>query len=80
MKKSSFTLLLLLLFSGFITAQLNVSSDHVSRITQTQRLLIADPADGLVVYQTDGVSGFYKFESEPFPPVGWKHIGKQSGH
>jgi len=31
------------------------------RMTQTQRLAIASPADGLLVYQTDGTKGFYYY-------------------
>jgi hypothetical protein len=31
----------------------------IPRMTQTQRNLIGTPATGLMVYQTDGTSGFY---------------------
>ena len=33
------------------------------RMTQTQRLAIVSPADGLLVYQTDGTKGFYYYLS-----------------
>lgn len=35
----------------------------VPRMTQAQRMAIASPAAGLLVYQTDGASGFYYFNS-----------------
>jgi hypothetical protein len=45
------------------SAMLDVSSNNkgllVPRMTQAQRLAIASPANGLLVYQTDGQSGFY---------------------
>jgi hypothetical protein len=31
------------------------------RQTQTQRNAIASPAEGLIVYQTDGVAGLYVY-------------------
>lgn len=33
------------------------------RMTQAQRIAIATPADGLLVYQTDGTKGFYFYNS-----------------
>lgn len=45
------------------TAQLDVSSITkgilIPRMTSAQRAAISTPAQGLLVYQTDGVSGFY---------------------
>lgn len=45
------------------SAMLDVSSTAkgvlVSRMTQTQRQAIGSPAQGLIVYQTDGTAGFY---------------------
>ncbi len=45
------------------SAQLDVSSTSkgmlVPRMTSTQRGAISNPAQGLLIYQTDGVSGFY---------------------
>lgn len=45
------------------SAMLDVSSTTkgvlVSRMTQTQRQAISSPAQGLIVYQTDGTAGFY---------------------
>jgi hypothetical protein len=41
----------------------------IPRMTQAERNAIALPANGLMVFQTDGVSGFYYYESL------WKLIG-----
>jgi hypothetical protein len=45
------------------SSMLDVSSTTrgvlVSRMTQTQRQAISSPAQGLIVYQTDGTAGFY---------------------
>jgi hypothetical protein len=41
----------------------------IPRMTQAERNAIASPANGLMVFQTDGVSGFYYYESL------WKLIG-----
>jgi hypothetical protein len=41
----------------------------IPRMTQLERLAIASPANGLMVFQTDGPSGFYYYESA------WKLIG-----
>ncbi len=47
------------------SAMLDVSSTTqgilIPRMTATQRTAIASPANGLLVYQTDGISGFYFF-------------------
>jgi len=37
------------------------------RLTQAQRLAITSPAQGLLVYQTDGTTGFYYFNSVWIP-------------
>lgn len=42
----------------------------LTRMTQIQRLAIKSPAIGLLVYQTDGVDGFYFFSK-----TGWKPLG-----
>ena len=45
------------------SAQLDVSSNNkgllTPRMTETERDAISSPADGLVIYQTDGVVGLY---------------------
>lgn len=47
------------------SAQLEVNSSNkgllTPRMTATQRTAIANPATGLLVYQTDGVTGFYYY-------------------
>lgn len=46
----------------------------LTRMTQFQRLAIRNPAIGLLVYQTDGVDGFYIFSR-----TGWKILSSGSG-
>jgi hypothetical protein len=43
-------------------------------MTQVQRLAIRNPAIGLLVYQTNGVDGFYIFSR-----TGWKMLSSESG-
>lgn len=45
----------------------------IPRMTQTQREAIITPAQGLMVFQTDGTSGFYYYNS------GWNQIGSGAG-
>lgn len=49
------------------SAQLEVSSDKkgilLPRLTETQKLAVANPAEGLLIYQTDQRSGFYYYQS-----------------
>lgn len=49
------------------SAMLDISSDSkgllIPRMTQAQKLAIFAPADGLLVYQTDGSKGFYFYSS-----------------
>ena len=45
----------------------------IPRMTATQRNAIATPATGLLVYQTDGTTGFYYYSS------GWKRLITSSG-
>ncbi|MGB5027398.1 MAG: fibrobacter succinogenes major paralogous domain-containing protein [Chitinophagaceae bacterium] len=59
------------------SAQLDISSTSkgllVPRMTQAQRTTIAAPDAGLLVYQTDGASGFYYFKSG-----GWLRLVAES--
>jgi hypothetical protein len=52
--------------TGEASAVLDVSSTSggflAPRMTQSQRLAIASPATGLLVYQTDGTAGFYQYD------------------
>ena len=41
----------------------------ISRMTEAQRNTIGSPATGLMIFQTDGVSGFYYYNG-----AGWQHI------
>lgn len=60
------------------TAQLDISSTTkgllVPRMTQAQRAVIATPATGLLVYQTDNQPGFYYNAGTPGAPV-WTYNG-----
>lgn len=55
------------------SAMLDVSSTEkgmlIPRMTETERDAIASPAEGLMVFQTDGVTGFYYYQGS------WKFIG-----
>ena len=44
----------------------------IPRMTEAQKLGISSPATGLTVYQTDGISGFYYYETY------WKLIGSNA--
>jgi hypothetical protein len=52
----------------------------ISRMTGAQRTAIASPATGLMIYQTNGTSGFYYFDGAAWKPVtpkakGWLLTG-----
>ena len=42
----------------------------VPRMTAVQRTTIATPANGLLVYQTDGTTGFYFYNGSSWAPIG----------
>jgi len=60
------------------SAMLDVKSTSkgilIPRMTVTQRIAISNPAEGLMVYQTDDVKGFYFFDGSA-----WEMIGQESG-
>lgn len=41
----------------------------VPRMTQSQRIVIASPATGLMIYQTDNTPGFYYYNGSAWGPV-----------
>lgn len=49
------------------------------RMTESERDAIANPATGLLIYQTDGTTGFYYNEGTPAAPT-WKRIGSEEGN
>jgi hypothetical protein len=55
------------------SAELDIKSTNkgllIPRMMQAERIAVASPANGLMIFQTDGVSGFYYFEST------WKLVG-----
>src|SRR5437763_7129261 len=59
------------------SAMLDVKSTSkgvlITKMTKAQRLAIASPAKGLLVYQTDDVAGFYYNEGTP-AAVNWLKI------
>lgn len=76
--------LVLMVYSGFTQVGIGTRVPHASamlevvstskgtlltRMSQIQRLAIKSPAIGLLVYQTDGVDGFYYFSK-----TGWKQL------
>jgi trimeric autotransporter adhesin len=48
------------------------------RMTQAQRLAIASPSNGLLVYQTDGTSGFYYYSGGVWKSFGADDLGNHS--
>ena len=60
------------------SAMLDVKSDSkgilIPRMTETQRNDITTPATGLMIFQTDGISGFYYYDGSV-----WKVIGEGGG-
>ncbi len=74
MRKICFLLFVLFSMQGFAQTGIGTSTPHASaklevasttmgflppRMTSAQRLAISNPAEGLMVYQTDGTSGLY---------------------
>ncbi|MFT7590900.1 MAG: hypothetical protein ACI9UJ_000818, partial [bacterium] len=57
------------------SAMLDVNSVNggllVPRMTKVQKLTIASPANGLLVYQTDDTIGFWYYEQNVWLPVMW---------
>jgi hypothetical protein len=55
------------------SAMLDVSATNkgflVPRMTKTQKFLIPNPANGLLVYQTDDTSGFWYYEQNQWVPL-----------
>jgi len=60
------------------SAMLNVSSTNkgilVPRMTEFQRIAIATPAKGLLVYQNDGTDGFYYFDGTAWTNLSLAHF------
>ncbi len=61
------------------TAELEIKSTSkgllIPRMTEAERKAIVDPAHGLLVYQLDGIEGFYFFES-----YRWARITDEHNH
>lgn len=64
------------------SAQLDISSTTkgllVPRMTQAQRTAISNPAQGLLVYQTDGTTGFYVNRSSIPSVPNWSLITEET--
>jgi len=60
--------------SAMLDVQSTTKGILIPRMTIVQRALIANPANGLMIYQTDGVSGFYYYNS-----TAWQYIGLTDG-
>lgn len=61
--------------SAILDLQSNNKGLLTPRLTAFQRLAIAGPAQGLMVYQTDGDAGFYYFDG-----LAWNKMGSGDGH
>lgn len=48
------------------------------RMTQAQRITVVNPAKGLTVFQTDGISGLYYNSGTPAVPA-WAMVGNNAG-
>ncbi|MBK9359289.1 MAG: hypothetical protein IPN08_18270 [Bacteroidales bacterium] len=64
------------------SAMLDIKSTEkgllVPRMTLVQRNAISNPASGLMIFQSDGTSGFYYNSGSPASPV-WTIVGTGSG-
>lgn len=62
---------------------LDIESDMkgvlIPRMTLSNRVSITTPANGLIVYQTDSIKGFWYNEGTEASPV-WKHLGSGGGN
>ncbi|MEA3480228.1 MAG: hypothetical protein U9R60_18740, partial [Bacteroidota bacterium] len=70
--------------TGEASAVMDIKSTNggflAPRMTQAQRNAIVSPATGLLVYQTDGTSGFYQYDGSTWstltgPPSPWSTSG-----
>ncbi|MCD4736102.1 MAG: hypothetical protein K8R53_08675, partial [Bacteroidales bacterium] len=68
-------------YSADNSAMLDVKSTSkgllVPRLTENEKINITNPADGLLIYQTDGNSGFYYYIGTG-QDTGWKKLSKMS--
>ena len=60
--------------SAMLDVQSTTKGILIPRLTMDQRIAIINPANGLMVYQTDDVSGFYYYNS-----IIWQRIGESGG-
>ena len=55
--------------SSAFTVQSTTKGVLISRMTQSQKDAIESPSNGLLVYQTDGTSGFYYYDGSMWTPL-----------
>lgn len=60
--------------SAMLDVQSSTKGMLIPRMTSALRTAISSPANGLMVYQTDGVSGFYYYNS-----TSWQRVGETDG-
>ena len=55
--------------SAMLDINTNTKGILIPRLTRAQKSLIASPANGLLIYQTDDTMGFWYFEQTKWVPV-----------
>ena len=55
--------------SSAFTVQSSTKGVLIPRMTQSQKNAIESPSNGLLVYQTDGTSGFYYYDGSSWTPL-----------
>ena len=55
--------------SSAFTVQSSTKGVLIPRMTQSQKDAIESPSNGLLVYQTDGTSGFYYYDGSSWTPL-----------
>jgi type VI secretion system Hcp family effector len=63
--------------SAILDLQSTVKGFLIPRMTETQRDIIQSPATGLLIYQIDGISGFYYNTGSPVSPA-WSLLSSPS--
>src|SRR5678809_991539 len=65
--------------SAMLDIKSNAKGILIPRLTTSQKNAIATPAVGLLIYQTDGTTGFYYYNGSAWAPVSSAAAGPLSG-